>query len=94
MRIVLLLFALMVPAYLLMCQRQTGPDPAEKGLPIYRNEVNKAKGVEAMLKQGVVNAVLLAPGHGAQADEADVESGGAELAVFHEADLPNGFGAV
>lgn len=53
MRIVLLLFALMVPAYLLMCQRQTGPDPAEKGLPIYRNEVNKAKGVEAMLKQGV-----------------------------------------
>jgi len=53
MKIVLLLFALMVPAYLLMCQRQTGPDPAEKGLPIYRNEVNKAKGVEAMLKQGV-----------------------------------------
>lgn len=53
MRIVLLLFALMVPAYLLMCQRQTGPDPAEKGLPIYRNEVNKAKGVEAMLQQGV-----------------------------------------
>lgn len=53
MRIVLLLFALMVPAYLLMCQRQTGPDPAQQGLPIYRNEVNKAKGVEAMLKQGV-----------------------------------------
>ncbi len=53
MRIVLLLFALMVPAYLLMCQRQTGPDPAEKGLPIYRNEMNKAKGVEAMLQQGV-----------------------------------------
>ena len=54
MKMVLLLFALMVPAYLLMCQRQTGPDPAEKGLPIYRSEVNKAKGVEAMLKQGVV----------------------------------------
>lgn len=53
MKIVLMLFALMVPAYLLMCQRQTGPDPAEKGLPIYRNEVNKAKGVEATLKQGV-----------------------------------------
>lgn len=53
MRIVLLLIALMVPAYLLMCQRQTGPDPAEKGLPIYQNELNKAKGVEAMLKQGV-----------------------------------------
>lgn len=53
MKIVLLLFALMVPAYLLMCQRQTGPDPAEKGLPIYQNELNKAKGVEAMLKQGV-----------------------------------------
>ncbi len=53
MRVVLLLFALMVPAYLLMCQRQTGPDPAEQGLPIYRTEVNKAKGVEAMLQQGV-----------------------------------------
>ncbi|MGE3296590.1 MAG: hypothetical protein AB7I68_04485 [Porticoccaceae bacterium] len=53
MKVVLLLFALMVPAYLLMCQRQTGPDPAEKGLPMYQNELNKAKGVEAMLKQGV-----------------------------------------
>lgn len=53
MKVVLMLFALMVPAYLLMCQRQTGPDPAQKGLPIYRNELNKAKGVEAMLKQGV-----------------------------------------
>jgi hypothetical protein len=53
MRIVLLLVALMVPAYLLMCQRQTSPDPAEKGVPIYRNELDKAKGVEAMLKQGV-----------------------------------------
>lgn len=53
MKVVLMLFAVMVPAYLLMCQRQTGPDPAEKGLPIYQNELNKAKGVEAMLKQGV-----------------------------------------
>ena len=53
MKVVLMLFALMVPAYLLMCQRQTGPDPAEKGLPIYQNELNKAKGVEAMLKQDV-----------------------------------------
>jgi outer membrane lipoprotein-sorting protein len=53
MKVVLLLFALMVPAYLLMCQRQTGPDSAEEGLPIYQNELNKAKGVEAMLKQGV-----------------------------------------
>lgn len=53
MKVVLMLFALMVPAYLLMCQRETGPDPAEKGLPIYQNELNKAKGVEAMLKQGV-----------------------------------------
>lgn len=50
MRIVLLLVALMVPAYLLMCQRQTGIDPAEPGKVIYQPQLERAKGVEQQLQ--------------------------------------------
>lgn len=51
MRIVLLLVALLVPAYLLMCQRQTGSDPAESGKVIYLPQLERAKGVERQLQE-------------------------------------------
>ncbi|MOA41622.1 hypothetical protein D3C78_1636010 [compost metagenome] len=40
------------------------------------------------LLEGLGLDVLLAPGHGAQAQGADIEVGTAELAVFHRVDTP------
>lgn len=52
MRIVLLLVTLLVPACLLMCQRQTGSDPAEPGKVIYyQPQLERAKGVERQLQE-------------------------------------------
>jgi hypothetical protein len=51
MRILLLLVALLVPAYLLMCQRQTGMDAADPGQVIYQPQLEQARGVEQQLRQ-------------------------------------------
>lgn len=51
MRILLLLVALLVPAYLLMCQRQTGPDPAAPGKVIYQPQLERAQDVEQQLQK-------------------------------------------
>ncbi|MNI94392.1 hypothetical protein D3C73_1524900 [compost metagenome] len=40
------------------------------------------------LGEGLGLVVLLAPGHGAQAQGADIEIGTAELAVFHRKNTP------
>lgn len=53
MRILLLLVALLVPAYLLMCQRYTGPDAADPGQVIYQPQLERARGVEQQLRQDV-----------------------------------------
>ncbi|MAS41023.1 MAG: hypothetical protein CMK33_04835 [Porticoccaceae bacterium] len=51
MRILLLLVALLVPAYLLMCQRQTGLDAADPGQVIYQPQLERARGVERQLRE-------------------------------------------
>ena len=49
MRILLLFVALLVPVYLLMCQRQSAPD-AEPGQVIYQPQLERARGVEQQLR--------------------------------------------
>ncbi len=51
MRILLLLVALLVPAYLLMCQRHTGLDAADPGQVIYQPQLERARGVEQQLHE-------------------------------------------
>lgn len=50
MRILLLLVALLVPAYLVMCQRYTGRDAAGPGQVIYQPQLERARGVEQQLR--------------------------------------------
>ncbi|MFZ5654330.1 MAG: hypothetical protein ACOY42_08025 [Pseudomonadota bacterium] len=50
MRIVLLLIAVLVPSYLLMCQRQTGEDAGAPGEVIYQRPLEQARGVEQQLR--------------------------------------------
>lgn len=49
MRILLLLVALLVPVYLLMCQFRDAPDSAEPQL-IYQPQLDRARGMEQQLR--------------------------------------------
>lgn len=49
MRILLLLVALLVPVYLLMCQFRDAPDAAQPQL-IYQPQLERARGVEQQLR--------------------------------------------
>lgn len=50
MRILLLLVALLVPIYLLMCQRQSTPDSGEPSQVIDQSQLERARGVERQLR--------------------------------------------
>lgn len=50
MRIVLLLIAVLVPSYLLMCQRPTTEHSDEPGELIYQRPLERARGVEQQLR--------------------------------------------
>jgi len=50
MRMLLLLVALLVPVYLLMCQRQSASDAAAPGQVIYQPQLERARGVEQQLR--------------------------------------------
>ncbi len=50
MRMLLLLVALLVPVYLVMCQRQSVPDSAAPGAVIYQPQLERARGMEQQLR--------------------------------------------
>ncbi len=51
MRILLLLIALFVPAYLLMCQRHTGSAAADPGQVLFQPQLERAQEVEQQLRR-------------------------------------------
>ena len=53
MKIVILLVVMLISAYLVMQQLQTGIDPDQKDSQPYQQQINKAKDVEQLLQQGV-----------------------------------------
>lgn len=53
MKIVILLVVMLISAYLVIQQLQTGTDPDQKDSQPYQQQINKAKDVEQLLQQGV-----------------------------------------
>lgn len=53
MKIVILLLVMLISAYLVIQQLQTGSDPAEENSLPYQQQINKAEDVEQLLQQGL-----------------------------------------
>src|SRR5690606_33005342 len=69
---------------------RTAPGLATRGRRVHLGRIDQVDAViqrEIQLRMRIGLAVLMTPGHGAQADDADLNVGVAQRAVFHEGSL-------